>query len=69
MPNTPQTGANANPVQEDVAGYLDIPSDRRSLAKAHVAMLSATADRVARTLPIGADVDDFRRVMAEGAKP
>ncbi len=44
------------------------PSAGRS-RKAHAAMLSATAGKVALTLPIGADVDDFRRVLAAGAKP
>ena len=53
----------------ETAGYLDMPSERRALAKAHVAMLSATAGKVARALPIGADVDDFRRVLAAEAKP
>lgn len=53
----------------DVAAYLDMPPERRALAKAHVALLSQTAGRVAVELPIGADVDDFRRVLAERAKP
>ena len=69
MPETPQTGATANTAREEPAGYLDIPAERRALAKGHAALLSATADKVARTLPISADVDDFRRLMAEGAKP
>ena len=51
------------------AQYLDMPPERRALAKAHAAMLSTTAKAVALTLPIGADVDDFRRVLASGAKP
>ena len=46
-----------------------MPPERRTLAKAHAAMLSATAGKVALTLPIGADVDDFRRVLAAEAKP
>ena len=59
----------AAPVAEDTAAYLDMPSERRAAAKAHAALLSRTADRVARELPISADVDDFRRVLREGAKP
>lgn len=54
---------------ESIASYLDMPAERRALAKAHAAMLSATAGRVALELPIGADVDDFKRVLAAGAKP
>jgi hypothetical protein len=50
------------------AGHLDIPPERRALAKAHAAMLAETARRVARELPFSADVDDFRRVLAAGAR-
>ncbi|MGE3067633.1 MAG: hypothetical protein AB7K67_18800 [Hyphomicrobiaceae bacterium] len=46
-----------------------MPPDRRAAAKAHAAMLSRTAQRVARELPISADVDDFRRVLVTGARP
>ena len=46
-----------------------MPPERRALAKAHAAMLSATAGKVALELPIGADVDDFRRVLAAMANP
>jgi hypothetical protein len=46
-----------------------MPPERRAAAKAHVALLSRTADRIARELPMSADVDDFRRVLAQGAKP
>jgi hypothetical protein len=52
----------------EIAGYLDMPEERRVLAKAHVAVLSETAGRVARELPMSADVDDFRRVLAERAE-
>jgi hypothetical protein len=51
------------------AAYLDMPEERRALAKAHAAMLAKTAGRVALELPLGADVDDFRRVLAAGAEP
>lgn len=54
---------------EDAAPYLDMPPERRAAAKAHAALLSRTADRVARELPMSADVDDFRRVLAQEAKP
>jgi hypothetical protein len=57
------------PAAEDTATYLDMPPDRRAAAKAHAALLSRTADRVARELPMSADVDDFRRVLAQEAKP
>jgi hypothetical protein len=46
-----------------------MPSERRTLATTHAAMLSATAGKVALNLPLGADVDDFRRVLAAEAKP
>lgn len=61
----PQTTA----AQDETAAYLDMPPERRALAKAHAALLSATAGRIALELPMSADVDDFRRVLAEGAKP
>ena len=54
---------------DDTAAYLDMPPERRAAAKAHAALLSRTAGRIALELPIGADVDDFRRVLTEGAKP
>ena len=57
------------PAAEDAATYLDMPPERRAAAKAHAALLSRTADRVARELPMSADVDDFRRVLAQEAKP
>jgi len=53
---------------DDVASYLDMPPERRANAKAHAALLSRTARKVARELPISADVDDFRRVLVAGAK-
>jgi hypothetical protein len=60
-PSGPETEA-------EPASHLDIPPERRTLAKAHAAMLARTARRVALELPFGADVDDFRRVLASGAK-
>ena len=64
-PKAPQSP----PASEDIAAYLDMPPERRAAAKAHAALLSRTADRVARELPMSADVDDFRRVLAKEAKP
>jgi hypothetical protein len=63
-PTEVQAGAQAEP-----ASHLDIPPERRVLAKAHAALLSETARRVVLEVPFGADVDDFRRVLAAGAKP
>jgi hypothetical protein len=57
------------PATEDIAAYLDMPPERRAAAKAHAALLSRTAGRIALELPFGADVDDFRRALTEGAKP
>jgi hypothetical protein len=57
------------PAGDDVATYLDMPPERRAAAKAHAALLSRTADRIARELPFGTDVDDFRRALVQGAKP
>jgi hypothetical protein len=64
-PKVPQSP----PASEDVAAYLDMPPERRAAAKAHAALLSRTAGRIALELPFGADVDDFRRALTEGAKP
>jgi hypothetical protein len=50
------------------AAYLDMPEERRKLAKAHAVTLAQTAGRVALELPLGADVDDFHRVLASGAE-
>jgi hypothetical protein len=64
-PKAPQSP----PASEDVAAYLDMPLERRAAAKAHAALLSRTASKIALDLPFGADVDDFRRALTEGAKP
>jgi glucose-6-phosphate 1-dehydrogenase len=64
-PKAPQTP----PASEDIAAYLDMPPERRAAAKAHAALLSRTAGRIALELPFGADVDDFRRALTQGAKP
>ena len=58
-----RTGAQVEP-----ASHLDIPAERRALHKAHAALLAETARRVALEVPFGADVDDFRRVLAAGAR-
>jgi hypothetical protein len=62
------TGKHPDP-QGEPAGHLDIPPERRALHKAHAAVLAKTARRVALELPFQADVDDFRRVLAAGARP
>ena len=67
MAASTQSG-QAKPTEEGAA-YLDMPADRRTAAKAHAAMLSAAAGKVAEELPLGADVDDFRRVLIAQAKP
>jgi len=59
----------AAPASEEPGAYLDMPPERRAAAKAHAALLARTAGKVALELPIGADVDDFRRVLVQGAKP
>ena len=69
MSDKPTPGAGTPGAAEEPAAYLDMAPERRATAKAHAALLSATAGRVALELPINADVDDFRRVLAEGAKP
>jgi glucose-6-phosphate 1-dehydrogenase len=64
-PKAPQSP----PASEDIAAYLYMPPERRAAAKAHAALLSRTAGRIALELPFGADVDDFRRALTQGAKP
>ena len=61
--------SSSPPAADDTAAYLDMPPERRAAAKAHAALLSRTAGRIALELPFGADVDDFRRALTEGAKP
>jgi hypothetical protein len=63
------TASTTAPAGEDAASYLDMPPERRAAAKAHAALLSRAADKVARELPISADVDDFRRVLVAETKP
>ncbi len=58
-PEHPQAGGPA--------AYLDMSEEQRTNAQAHAATLSQTASRVALELPLTADVDDFRRVLAERA--
>jgi hypothetical protein len=51
------------------AADLSMPPERRRAAQAHVAILAATAGKVAAELPLGADVDDFRRILIAEARP
>ena len=69
MSSSSKDTAQALPVKDETASYLDMPAERRALAKAHVAILAGTARQVALDLPISADVDDFRRVLATRAQP
>jgi hypothetical protein len=66
MPNSKD--AQSPQAGEESAAYLDMPPERRAAAKAHAALLSQTADRIARELPFGSDVDDFRRALVQGAQ-
>ncbi len=63
------TPGTARQEGREPGGGLDIPEERRVLAKAQAALLAETAARIALELPMSADVDDFRRVLAAGAKP
>ena len=51
MTASAKDSASKTPAGE-VAAYLDMPPERRALAKAHAALLSETAGRVALELPI-----------------
>jgi len=56
------------PAEAGPAAGLDMPPERRRAAKANAALLADTAARVAAELPLSADVDDFRRLLAAGAR-
>jgi hypothetical protein len=60
----PAPAAEAGP-----AAGLAMPPERRRAAQAHAAQLSDTAAKVAAELPLSADVDDFRRILAAAARP
>jgi hypothetical protein len=60
--------AQSSPAAEEASAHLDMPPERRAAAKAQAAMLSRTADRIARELPFGTDVDDFRRALIQGVQ-
>ena len=64
MPATPPKAADPN----EPASYLDMPPERRTAAKAHAAMLSATMRKLTGEIPFQADVDEFRRVLTAEAK-
>lgn len=64
----PAAPAAAKPAgRGGIAAYLDMPADRRAAAEANAAALVAAAQAVADTLPLTADVDDFRRVLVAEA--
>ncbi len=67
MPKSEPSQSAQPPKPARVADYLDMPDDRRAAAEASAAALLATAQRVADELPLGADVDDFRRVLVSEA--
>jgi hypothetical protein len=69
MANEPRDTAPKPGLGDGPAADIDMPAERRAAAMAHVAILSATAAKVAAQLPLGADVDDFRRVLVSEAKP
>jgi hypothetical protein len=69
MTSTSKRDVSAGERADEAASYLDMPAERRTAAKAHAAMLSDSAGKVALELPLGADVDDFRRVLVTEAKP
>lgn len=56
-----------DPTKVVPAAYLVMPDERRIAAIAHAALLGETVRKVAKTLPLGADVDDFRRVLVSEA--
>jgi len=60
----PEPAAEAGP-----GTGLQMPPERRRAAKAHAALLSAAAVKVAADLPLSADVDDFRRILLAEARP
>jgi hypothetical protein len=61
------TGKQQDKATTEVASYLEMTPEQRETAKAHAATLAKTAARVAIELPLTADVDDFRRVLAARA--
>jgi len=63
MAKPEQSRPAAKPAAKGTAAYLEMADDRRAAAEANAAMLVAAAQRVADTLPMSADVDDFRRVL------
>jgi hypothetical protein len=65
----PSSEGDRRAASEEPAAYLDMPAERRALARAHAAILAETARRVALEVPFQADVDDFRRVLVAEAKP
>jgi hypothetical protein len=60
--------ANKTSVATEAAAELDMPRERRESARKHAALLSETAKRVARDIPLQADVDDFRRILIAQAQ-
>jgi hypothetical protein len=61
------TSQRQDQTSSETASYLEMTQEQRESAKVHAALLSGTAARVAVELPLTADVDDFRRVLAARA--
>lgn len=51
----------------ELGAFLDLTDEQRKANKAHVAAISETVRKVALTLPLQADVDDFRRTLIANA--
>lgn len=68
MAKPEHSAAASKPAGKGAAPYLVISEDRRAAAEASAAALVAAAQRVADTLPLQADVDDFRRVLVSEGK-
>jgi hypothetical protein len=69
MAQPKQDAPMGNRLAVEPAAYLDMPAERRTAAQTQAAILSTTAGAVALELPLGADVDDFRRLLMAEAKP
>lgn len=61
------TSQRQDQTSSEPASYLEMAKEQRENAKAHATLLSETAARVTVELPLTADVDDFRRVLAARA--
>jgi hypothetical protein len=51
----------------ELGAFLDLTDEQRKANKAHVAAITETVRKAALTLPLTADVDDFRRTLVANA--